>query len=68
MCSETSNDIRAAFCIFITNQKNLTKNTPFPFEELSADFKICIQEIQNNAGTTADVIIEEKNQGGMSDE
>lgn len=46
MCSETSNNIRAAFCIFITNQKNLTKNTPFPFEDLSADFKICVQEIQ----------------------
>ena len=39
-------NIQAAFCIFITNQKNLTKNTPFPFEDLSADFKICVQEIK----------------------
>lgn len=38
--------IEAAYCIFITNQKNLTKNTPFPFEDLSADFKFCVQEIR----------------------
>lgn len=71
--SSPKDNIQAAFCIFITNQKNLTKNTPFPFEELSADFKICVQEIKKrecvNAGAdSASGDVELEKQGEKADE
>lgn len=55
-------NIQAAFCIFITNQKNLTKNTSFSFEDLSEDFKVCIQEIKkDNCLGRSGTVIEKNN-------